>query len=78
MRELILATSTAVAVFFGREMITKENIVVLVVGLLTFVGLVRVLTNEVSGTSEKLFGELTNIAERYYAFRKRLRDLRRR
>jgi hypothetical protein len=75
MRALLVVALVAFLIFFGHTWLTKENLVVLVVGLLTGVGLLRILTHESRCAAREVFPSLTEMAEGYYAFRTRLLEL---
>jgi hypothetical protein len=74
-RVLLGALIIAAAIYFSPHVLTKENFVILVVGLLTAIGLLRVLTHETRGAAEEVFPALTEITEGYYGFRTKLRSL---
>ena len=76
MRVLVAVLAMGAALFVGPAVFTKENLVVLVVGLLTTIGLVRVVTHEFLCASNEMFPALTRIAEGYYALLRRLAELK--
>jgi hypothetical protein len=74
-RALLVLLAAGLLIFFGHPWLTKENLLVLFVGLLTLIGLLRVLTHETKCAAKEIFPSLTTMAEEYYAFRTRLREL---
>jgi hypothetical protein len=71
----VVLIAFACLIFFGHAYLTKENLVIAVVGMLTLIGLLRVLTHETKCATKEFFPSLTEMCEGYYAFRRRLREL---
>jgi hypothetical protein len=76
LRVLLSAFLIGATIFFAPTILTKENLVVLVVGLLTLIGLLRVVTHEVHAAAREIEPAVTEIVEGYYKFRLRLLQLR--
>jgi hypothetical protein len=76
LRVLIVVVAVGACLYFAPTLLTKENLIVLVVGVLTAIGLLRVLMHETLCASNEMFPALTRIAESYYAFRRRLVELK--
>lgn len=76
MRAILALVLFGAVAFLAPTTLTKENLVVLVVGLLTAIGLVRVLSHEARAAAKDVYPTLTELAESHYAFKRRLRELR--
>ena len=76
MRFRLFLLAFVAAISFFASTLTKENLVILVVGLLTTIGLVRVLTHETRTAAKEIYPTLTELAEGHYAFKRRLAELR--
>jgi hypothetical protein len=76
MRVMFAIVAATFVALFAPSQLTKERILVFVVGMLTSIGLVRVLAHETKCAAKEIFPSLTEIAEGYYAFRSRFAELR--
>jgi hypothetical protein len=63
------------AAVLAPDLATKENLVIVVLGLLTAVGLVRVLAHESGAAAKDVWPAAIQIIEGYYVFRLRLLQL---
>jgi hypothetical protein len=74
-RVLLLVVLIVAVAYFAPTKLTKDNLVILVVALLTTIGLVRVLVHETRSAATELYPTLTEIVDSHYAFKRHLREL---